>query len=33
MPPDLAQVVATWPRLPEAFKTGILVMVRASADP
>jgi hypothetical protein len=28
--PDLAQIVESWPRLPEAIRAGILAMVRAS---
>jgi len=28
--PDLAAVVDAWPDLPEAVKTGILAMVKAS---
>ena len=28
--PDLATVVATWDKLPEAVKAGILAMVRAA---
>ena len=28
--PDLAAVVVAWPTLPEAIKTGILAMVKAS---
>jgi hypothetical protein len=30
LPPDLAQVVTAWRRLPEAVKTGIMAMVAAS---
>jgi hypothetical protein len=30
--PDLAAVVEAWPGLPEAIKTGILVMVRAAGE-
>jgi hypothetical protein len=30
--PDLAAVVAAWPRLPEAMKAGILAMVKAAND-
>ncbi len=29
-PPDLARVVATWDRLPEAIKAGILALVQAA---
>jgi hypothetical protein len=28
--PDLAAIVAGWPKLPEAIKAGILAMVKAS---
>jgi hypothetical protein len=28
--PDLGDVVAAWPALPEAIKTGILAMVKAA---
>jgi|GEM_PF-5853510 len=31
MPPHLAEIVTTWHRLPEAVKSGILALVRASA--
>jgi len=31
IPPDLAEVVAAWHRLPEHIKAGILATVRASA--
>jgi hypothetical protein len=30
LPPDLAQVVAAWPRLPEAVKKGMLAMVKVT---
>jgi hypothetical protein len=30
VPPDLAAVVAAWPDLPEAIRTGILAMVNAA---
>jgi hypothetical protein len=30
-PPDLAQVVTAWDRLPEAVRAGILAMVNATA--
>jgi hypothetical protein len=30
MPPDLAEVVAAWPSLPEAVKAGIVAMVQAT---
>jgi hypothetical protein len=30
MPPDLAEVVAAWTRLPEVVKTGIMALVKAS---
>jgi hypothetical protein len=29
-PPDLAEIVAAWPDLPDAIKTGVLALVRAS---
>jgi hypothetical protein len=29
-PPDLAQVVEAWGRLPDAIRAGILAMVNAS---
>jgi hypothetical protein len=29
--PDLAAVVAAWPDLPEALKTGIVVMVKTAS--
>jgi hypothetical protein len=29
-PPDLARVVATWDRLPEAIKAGILALIQAA---
>lgn len=29
--PDLADLLAAWPKLPEALRTGILAMVRASS--
>ena len=28
--PDLAAVVAAWPELPEAIRTGIVAMVKAA---
>ncbi len=28
-PNDLAEIVATWPRLPDAIKAGIIAMVKA----
>jgi integrase len=31
VPPDLAAVMAAWPELPEAVRTGIVAMVRAAA--
>ena len=31
--PDLAEVVAAWSELPEAIKSGILAMIRASVNP
>ncbi len=31
--PDLAQILAAWPRLPEAIKAGILAMVQAAGGP
>jgi hypothetical protein len=30
VPPDLAEVVAVWRRLPDAVRVGILAIVRAS---
>jgi len=33
LPPDLAEIAAAWPHLPEAVKAGILAMVKASAGP
>jgi hypothetical protein len=30
MAPDLAELVAAWPTLPEAIKAGILAMVKAT---
>ena len=33
MPPDLAEVIEHWDRLPEAVKAGILAMVKASSAP
>jgi hypothetical protein len=32
LPPDLARVVAAWPRLPDAIKAGVLAMVQATGD-
>ena len=32
LPPDLARVVAAWPRLPDAIKAGVLAMVPATGD-
>jgi hypothetical protein len=29
---DLAEIVAAWPRLPDAIKAGILAMVKACGD-
>ena len=29
-PPDLARVMATWDRLPEAIKAGILALIQAA---
>jgi hypothetical protein len=29
--PDLAEVVAAWPTLPEPIKAGILAMVKAAS--
>jgi hypothetical protein len=29
--PDLAAVVAAWPKLPEAIRAGILAMVKAAS--
>jgi hypothetical protein len=31
MPPDLSQVVAVWPHLPEAVKAGIVAMVSTAS--
>jgi hypothetical protein len=31
VPPDLAEVVALWGRLPGAVRAGIVAMVRAAA--
>jgi len=31
--PDLARVLAAWPRLPEAIKAGILAMVQVAGGP
>jgi hypothetical protein len=31
IPPDSAQVLAAWHRLPEAVRAGILAMVKASS--
>ncbi len=30
-PPDLAEVVAAWPELPEAIRAGILAMIRSAS--
>jgi hypothetical protein len=30
LPPDLADVVAAWPDLPDAIKTGVVALVRAA---
>jgi hypothetical protein len=30
-PPDLAEVVAAWPELPEAVRAGIVAMIRAAS--
>jgi hypothetical protein len=30
MPPDLAEVVATWPDLPEPIRAGIVAMIRSA---
>jgi hypothetical protein len=32
MPPDLAQVAAAWPHMPEAVTAGIVAMVSAAAN-
>ena len=29
-PPELAAIVAAWPTLPDAFKAGIVAMVKAT---
>jgi hypothetical protein len=29
--PDLARLVETWPRLPDAIRRGILAMIEAAA--
>jgi hypothetical protein len=29
--PDLAAVVAAWPRLPEAIRAGIVAMIKAAS--
>ena len=31
-PADLAEVMASWPHLPEAVKAGIVAMVKAAKD-
>jgi hypothetical protein len=31
--PDLASVIAAWPNLPEAIRTGIVAMVKAAKSP
>ena len=31
LPPDLAEIVAVWPELPEPVKAGVLAMVKAAA--
>jgi hypothetical protein len=33
LPPDLALVVASWDRLPEAIKAGVLALVQAAGGP
>lgn len=30
-PPDLAELLAAWPALPDAIKAGILAMIRSAA--
>jgi hypothetical protein len=30
--PDLAEIIAAWPQLPEAIKAGILAMIRTSVN-
>jgi hypothetical protein len=30
LPPDLADVVAAWPDLPDAIKAGVIALVRAA---
>jgi len=31
--PDLAAVVDTWPKLPEAIRVGVLAIIRAAGGP
>ena len=33
LPPELAEIVAAWPKLPEHIKQSILALVRASVSP
>jgi hypothetical protein len=33
MPPELAEVIEHWDRLPEAVKAGILALVKAASPP
>jgi hypothetical protein len=30
LPPDLAEIMAAWPALPEALRSGILAMIRGA---
>jgi hypothetical protein len=30
LPPDLAELVAAWPTLPDPIRAGILAMIRAA---
>jgi hypothetical protein len=33
LPPDLAALVAAWPKLHEAVRVGIMAMIAANRDP